>query len=249
MARNIEVASGIRGIALLNGLVIDSGDEVVVSDQQFILLAGLISSGALIDNGHTDDPPTQGSDYTEGDIVTRLTLIEASIADPDSGIAALVTRLDDHDTLLDEITETVDEWLPGTELGFAERFTDFVANNTSASNVTTAKIDSFSATVTGRGRPVSIEFYAPQARHATAAAFVVAYLIVNGVAQVDNQSQNAVISSPVNATGRVLYMRRRMVLTEDVEYTFEVGVFGQVAGNITLDADADTPIELSVTAR
>lgn len=74
MARKIEVAAGHRGVALDDGLVVDAGNQVIVSDEQFALLAGLVDDGILLDLGATTESLTPGSDsrFTRDEIKSMV---------------------------------------------------------------------------------------------------------------------------------------------------------------------------------
>jgi hypothetical protein len=57
----LTVADGQRGIALNNGsLIVDAGDQIVVTDAEFTALAALRTLGVLIDGGTTAAEPTYG---------------------------------------------------------------------------------------------------------------------------------------------------------------------------------------------
>lgn len=168
-----------------------------------------------------------------------------------------------HEARLDAIDGGVsgDPWIPGKELAYAELTSDFTTTNTSLTNVTDGPgaggviPGAFnSGAIIGAGRPVDVEFYAPQVRHATTAGqWVGAYLIVNGVAQ-GADGQLATVSSPTTTVGRALVMKRRLVLEDGESYTFKVGILGGSAGTSTVTA-VNTPGTnltrpyLTVTAR
>lgn len=164
-----------------------------------------------------------------------------------------------HEERLDALDggDTAD-WIPGKELGYAELTADFTSTNTSFTNTTDGPgaggviPGAFQVTVVGKGKPVEVEFYAPQVRHSTAGQWVGAYLLVNGAAQPDGQL--AIGGSPVNTVGRVLVLKRRLVLADGVSYTFKVGIMGGAAGTSTVTATAATNTNLprpflAVTAR
>lgn len=161
-----------------------------------------------------------------------------------------------HEARLDAIDggEVGSFWTPGKELGYAELTTDFTTTNTALSVVdgpgAGGVIPLFSiGPIVGAGRPVEIEFYAPQVRHSVAGAFVNAYLIVNGSAQPAEDGQNALMASAVTNLGRIHVMKRRLVLADGTPYTFKLGIQGGTAGTATVDAGDDTRPYFSVVAR
>lgn len=184
-------------------------------------------------------------DVLEGQTLdTRLDTLEGQTLD--TRLDAAETSVTDHETRIDEL----EAHIPGVELGYAERASNFTTTNTSSSSVAAgSKVTSLLVTVTGQGRPVDVEFYSPSIHHSTAAQVITVYLVVNGVAQSTTLGQSAFISSPVNTLGRAVILKRRLVLTEAVEYTFEVGLAGASAGTVTLTASAAVPSSLSVTSR
>jgi hypothetical protein len=139
--------------------------------------------------------------------------------------------------------------LPGRELAYAERATDFTTTNTNATSVAeTATIGMLSTTVYGTGEPVEVEFFSGLVKHSVVNTTVMIYFIVNGIAA-GPDGQYAAVQSINSTQGRTLIMKRRLVLTDGVAYTFQVGVVGGAAGTSTIGGTAAAPTYLSVTAR
>ena len=156
-----------------------------------------------------------------------------------SEVTGLETALDDKvdaaevDTL---VQQAVEDHAPGIELGYAERFTSYVAGNSDMTGM--------SITVEGQGRPVDVEFFCSAVHHST----------VGSLVRVDIKRNGTIIESAADITsnasfGRHLYGKRRIPLTDGVSYTFTVGVFQGSAGSMTWYADATRPIWLSVVSR
>lgn len=138
---------------------------------------------------------------------------------------------------------------PGAELAHAERATDFTTTNTSNASVAAASlVGGLEFTIVGQGRPVEIDFWAGLVRHSVASSFVMAYFVVNGVAGDVNLGTGGATSSPSTSTGRVLSVKRRVVLTRGTSYTFQVGICGQ-AGTSTLQASAPAPVTFGAVQR
>lgn len=67
----VEAAPNQRGVAIANGkLVLDEGDQAVVSDAEYTVLAALIADGVLLDLGVTTDALTPIPGQTGGGLVS-----------------------------------------------------------------------------------------------------------------------------------------------------------------------------------
>lgn len=137
---------------------------------------------------------------------------------------------------------------PGSELGYAERLLTDTTTNTLftyaafAANV----INGLTVVVMGRGRPVDVEFWCGQVYTSTVNKATFAALLMNGAIVNYGASVSA---STVN--GSVLAVRRRLVLPDGVQHTFDIGK-ATTGGTSTFIADAAglvTPMFLAVTQR
>lgn len=142
--------------------------------------------------------------------------------------------------------EAFESQVPGTELGFAEKVNAFTTTNTNASTVT--PITGLTLALVGKGRPVDIEFYAPNVYHSVANTAVGFELIVNN-AILNASGQTGSVSSPQTNAGRSFYMKKRLVLVDGTNYAFGVSVYGGAAGNCSLTAAGFAQITLSATSR
>lgn len=138
----------------------------------------------------------------------------------------------------------IDERLAGTELGFAERLSPFTTTTTAPGTPVTG----LSTLVTGQGRPVDVQFYAPNVYHSVANTDVICYLRANGI-DLDALGQTGSASSPSTTAGPSLLITRRLVLLDGDDYTFDVCVFGGAAGTCNLVAAGFAAIQLSVVSR
>lgn len=136
---------------------------------------------------------------------------------------------------------------PGVELGAASRESDW--STTAVAPGAAALIPSLVVTVTGKGRPVDIEFFAQTVRHSVADKPVIGYIEVNGSSTNVVAGGSAVVSSPDTALGRTMIIRRRAVLANGVVYTFKAGIYGTDAGTKSLTAAGFAPGHLHVTSR
>jgi hypothetical protein len=147
------------------------------------------------------------------------------------------------------VISLIEQYAIGQEMDYSERIISFTTTNTVFGSVAgAAKIGGILCEVTGLGRPVDIEFFAPNIYHSVANTLVQYYLIVDGASFTTNGQIGAAFS-PSITIGPDGIMKRRIVLDEGVDYTFEVGVSGAAAGTCTLDANAAAQISLAVTAR
>ena len=107
-----------------------------------------------------------------------------------------------------------------TELGYDDRSIDFSTTNTVLfSTATAALVGGLEVPVVGTGAAVEVEFFAPQVKH-TANLPVSTYLVVNGaVDSATGQYRNWDTAQKAGGS-----MSRRLVLTNGVSYTFQVGV-------------------------
>jgi hypothetical protein len=157
-----------------------------------------------------------------------VTAAQAAEAGAEAALAEMEAALEAH---------------PGAELGFAERTTNFT---TTATATLTGDITGLSITVIGTGQPVDVAVYLPSVRHSVANTTVAGYLSVNGVT---TGGQTSGTSSPSTTEGRTAYLKRRMVLTDTVSYTFQAGLFGAAAGTVTSLGNANFPMQIMATAR
>lgn len=153
------------------------------------------------------------------------------------------------DTALDARLDVLElSTAPGKEIGYAERTTNHTTTVTSAASAT--DISGLSVTVTGKGRPVEVNFYTASVTHSVANSNVSAFISGNGavggsLGQFGGQSS----PSTTAGLGDAINITRRVVLTDGVSYTFTVRVFSLVAGTSTIYGAAGLPMSLAVTAR
>jgi hypothetical protein len=154
-----------------------------------------------------------------------------------SDLAALEARFTD-------IEDSLDTWLPGTELANVERVTAATATATSIG----AAVDIpglVTPVVTGRGRVVEVKFDCASVRHSVANTIVTVALYVNGVA-----IQAGGAAAPLTTNGVALHFERRVLLTDGASYSFHARAYAfGVAGTSSLDANSTQPISLGVIAR
>lgn len=117
------------------------------------------------------------------------------------------------------------------ELAYDERAINFFTTNTtifatSGSGSAYPIITGLSCTVVGTGDPVLVEFYCPAMGH-TNGAPVTSYFVTNGaVTHATSNYKNWAVNQGEGGS-----MSRRMVLTNGVSYTFEVGLAGWLSGS------------------
>lgn len=145
----------------------------------------------------------------------------------------------DEDTTAQRLAPLT-EYTP--EQGYAQVTSTKTSTNTTA--FTNDLISGLSVTVVGRGRPVVVEFFCQAVRHSVANNWVLAGLVVNGVADV----YTGIVSPSTTINQTLAPLLRRLVLTDGVSYTFEVGVQTQAA-TATLTAASTAPMWLAVAER
>lgn len=176
---------------------------------------------------------------TRGNADTTLqTNINTETTDRTNADTALDARLD----VLEAATA------PGKEIGYAERTTSHTTTVTSAASAT--DITGLSVTVTGKGRPVEVNFYTSSVTHSVANSNVSVFISGNGavggsLGQFGGQSS----PSTTAGLGDAINVTRRVVLTDGVSYTFTVRVFSLTVGTSTIYGAAGLPMSLAVTAR
>lgn len=138
--------------------------------------------------------------------------------------------------------------IPGAELAYSERLTSFYTNNLAIGTVVASAKPGLVCQVVGRGRPVDIEFFAGLV-HSVANAGVIVCLIVNGNPALVAPSLIGVFTTPGTSSGEGSFLKRRMILTKGVSYTFEIMLAGALAGNVGMIAADYAPAYLSVTQR
>lgn len=139
--------------------------------------------------------------------------------------------------------------LPGMEIGYAERNT---SSTTTELGITDALlmqnlITGLTVVVTGKGRPVEIEYFCALVAHTVLNGVVYAVLMING-SQVGGSASWTTVAKAGNAQGPMI-AKRRMVLADGVQYTFQVGMSLDVAGTGTYFASDAAPQYLSVVQR
>ena len=117
------------------------------------------------------------------------------------------------------------------ELAYDERATNFASTNTTLFATTGTGgadpvIAGLDVTVVGTGAAVMVEFFAPGVWQ-SAGTPVTAYFVVNGAVTAATSQYRNYTAGGVGEGGS---MRRRVVLTNGVSYTFKVGVCGYAAG-------------------
>ena len=159
----------------------------------------------------------------------------------DASAAAARTTLDVYSK-----AETQGLVIPGSEMAYDETTALWTTTNTTLyNNASSAKITGLSVTVTGEGQPVDVVVNLPLVKH-SASALCIAYLMCNGSATAPG---GGFYSQTVNASnGRTIFWMQRVVLTNGVSYTFEVGMQA-AAGTTTLEPGAAYPNQLSVLRR
>lgn len=182
-------------------------------------------------------------ELTQEDLdVLELPLIEdASIADL---IADGVLTREQVGVIIEDVIEVQ---TPGTELAYAERLAG-VSNTATAAGAAAIISGLTAGPVIGKGRAVDIEFFAPTVYHSVANTNVIFYLEVNGVALNANGNITGVIS-PKTTSGPSAIIKKRLVLTDGVSYTFKVGMYCGAAGTSQATAAGFAAIQLAVTAR
>lgn len=157
-------------------------------------------------------------------------------------------RLVTENVLEDTVNDLVNTYVPGTEMGYAERLTNFTTTATSVA--TAVDITGLTVTVVGHGRPADIEFYAPSVSHSVSGTQVSLIFYVNG-SYTSGQGQVTQVFSNSTTSGVLGYLKRRSVLSDGVTYNISVRPYAyQVAGTTTIGSlGGYQPIFLSVTAR
>jgi hypothetical protein len=145
------------------------------------------------------------------------------------------------------VEEAVEAHTPGIELGYASRTTTYTTTST-VTGASAVTITGLSVTVTGQGRPVDVRFYCPSVYHSVANTFVGASVNTGNPVGV-NANLMAQQSTLVNNGPSILIDYRTGILTLGASYTFQVSVWGAVAGTSTFVAASYCPMELSVTSR
>lgn len=153
-------------------------------------------------------------------------------------------------TLLDVYSKAESSGLGGgAEMGYSERTTIFTTTNTTAGSLAgTAIVTGLSVTVIGEGRAVEVEFNSIM-QHSVANSGSATYLVVNGSYSAAPGGHLAAVQGGATGSGRTLSMKKRIVLTNGVSYTFTIGVYGVQAGTVSVVSTANIPTFLSVTRR
>lgn len=113
------------------------------------------------------------------------------------------------------------------DLAYDERAINWFTTNTTIFNTATAaKIGGLSCTVVGTGDPVWVEFFCGSIGH-SANAIVTTYFVTNNAVT----HATSAYCNWGTSQGEGGIMRRRMVLTDEVSYTFEVGAAGAAMGS------------------
>lgn len=138
----------------------------------------------------------------------------------------------------------------GTELGYIERSTVYTTTNITAGNAA-GDITALTFSFTGNGRPVDLEFIAPNTSHSVAGASIAAVIVVDGNLTGTKNTTGLVVSPATlaSAGGPILFARRRVTTVADQVYSVKVNIRGSVAGTVTLGAATYSPITLSVVSR
>ncbi len=192
--------------------------------------------------------PTVPADVTRGDPDPS-----GDFNDLKDVVDALRTNLGpDIDTTLAAISRSsVSDTLSNSinaELAYAERTTNFTSTNDNAALIHQNLITGLSITVTGIGRPVQFEFYA-NVKNSTANNAIGVGMVINGE---DPVTQDFLplgqVSSPSTTATRILYLPARIVVPDTVEWTIEIGVWGN-SGTKTFEGSAQVPMWLAATQR
>lgn len=157
----------------------------------------------------------------------------------DGGGGSRVRLLSDPAVL---VAQAVEDWTPGTDLGLAERTTNFEPT-------TNADITGLSITLTGKGRPIDVRFNCTQAYHSaatgTSPVLMRADIKQNGVAILSRMGMryNAAFGDGIEITART------ETLTSGVSYTFTVGTWRGTVGTAYWYAAPAFKMQLAATAR
>lgn len=144
-----------------------------------------------------------------------------------------VTPQDDLDWWA-ALNPAVAQPLPGTEMGYAERWTSATsvqAGDTDA-NLNANLIAGLSVPVVGEGRPVEVELYHPLVAHTVVNGTCYATIMVNGT-----RLATAPMVLPKAGAGSMVICKKRLVLAQDVAYTFTAAMTIDTAGTGTWYAD------------
>lgn len=135
----------------------------------------------------------------------------------------------------------------GEELGYAERTTQDTTTSLPSDNTTLSSnlISGLSATVTGVGRAVEVEFFCGIVVHSVVGGHVYAHLMMDG-AQISLANARATAS---NVGISPMIVKARVVVPQGASRTFTVAKSLDTAGTGTYYADAVTPMYLSVVQR
>lgn len=135
------------------------------------------------------------------------------------------------------------------ELGYAEKAT---VNETTSNNLVTDAdlmnnlIAGLTVVVVGTGRPVDVEIGCSWAANNTAGKTCYLVLMING-SQVGGMFPSQ--TSGTANKGTNIYGKRRLVLTNGVQYTFQVAKFVDSGTTGTYNATPNAPLWLGVTQR
>lgn len=134
-----------------------------------------------------------------------------------------------------------------SEMAYAEITATQTKTNTAAYNAA-GDITGLSVTVTGEGKAVEIEVQLTL-QHTVANAVMGAWIKANGSTAVNPGGMIAGTQVGAAGTTRVLYFKRRFVLTNGVQYTFTTGVYSTSAGTSSVVATALIPAHIAVIRR
>lgn len=153
------------------------------------------------------------------------------------------------DSAQELVDDTIGTLTPGSNLGLVRRTSTFVTTNITAGNGALGVLTGLSLPIVGAGRPITVSLYMPAVYHATANAFVAASVNAGNPLAASN-AQLGSESSPINTNGPFLKIDLDTdALVVDQLYTFQVNVWGTVAGNSNCVAAAYCPIVLKAVSR
>jgi hypothetical protein len=160
---------------------------------------------------------------------------------PDDVLQSWASRMNWSDDDIEEIlAEALIDYQPGLEVGSAEITTDY----TTAATTPGTMIPGLLLSITGGGRPVDLEFSAPNVFHTTINTDVNASIYLNGT-----EIQGNAVFSPKNTKGPRLTVKQRVVLEQDEDYAVTVDLWGGTAGTSKLDLALTKPAYLTGTNR
>ncbi|KRB73084.1 hypothetical protein ASE01_20120 [Nocardioides sp. Root190] len=215
--------------------------QIVEADVSPVALDVLLDAGV-------NPPVAEPNPYVKSiagvtDVVTGVQLANAMAARLDAGDSSF------SDALSDAVAGEIEGHEAGIDLGTANRTTSVPPMTSTATSVAAAAaISGLSRTVTGKGRSVDVEFYAPIVYNSGAANVGVSCMIVrdNNPASTDNQIGTRF--SPATNNGPDMYIRRRTgILLDGVEYTFTVRMWTP-SGTAVIVPGGNYPAQLMVTA-